>query len=752
MNHRIDFSWKNQLVFPIIIAASLLNAYLLQQPLLLLVSIYFSFVLCCKKQVVLGLLCIFCSFFLLLRAHTMALPQAPEAEKEVSTKIKIYNDTIKVNGDLVSFEGKIDDYKIDGQYQVENKQEQKSWKRRANWSKEIQVSGTFLPLEGKRNLHGFDAKWFAFSKHKLGTYRIEEIQNKRPLSGISFLRQWRAFCIDWVEANFSSKTATYILSLLFGYRDTSFQEIKEVYSSAGILHLFTISGMHVYLFYGWLFFFLRRTNLTFGEFGLFFFLLIFVSTILFGQTISVWRASLMYILRLFFKEINIKLASLDRFSIVLFLLLLYDPKTLLQFSGILSLWMSWVILLHQSSPKKYGQRLLHSQEISLLAAPLIMYMFFEVPLLAGLLTALFVPLFSRIILPLLVASCFVNLLGFSHNILEIVLEKLIIFFEKTLSFTKSFVLTTGQPPLFLTILALIAGIYIYQNHRKICLLLPSFLLIVFQLFSLETSIAFVDVGQGDSIVIQTPFKQEVYVIDTGGKMNFFQEDWQRRNYRSNAEYTLIPYLKGEGVKKIDGLFITHGDIDHMGDAQEVMEAFNVKSLYLGKGSFQSENIKKLLKNTTKNTVIEEIGSKDHVGKKLKLHILGPEHVGKGENEDSLVIATTIYGTNFVMTGDLGQEGEKKVIKDYPHLQADVLKLGHHGSHTSSAPEFIEQLQPKQGIISCGENNRFGHPHPEVMDTLQDYGVKALRTDKQGMLRYSWSTLTPKMQITTQKQD
>ncbi len=152
-----------------------------------------------------------------------------------------------------------------------------------------------------------------------------------------------------------------------------------------------------------------------------------------------------------------------------------------------------------------------------------MYMFFEVPLLAGLLTALFVPLFSRIILPLLVASCFVNLLGFSHNILEIVLEKLIIFFEKTLSFTKSFVLTTGQPPLFLTILALIAGIYIYQNHRKICLLLPSFLLIVFQLFSLETSIAFVDVGQGDSIVIQTPFKQEVYVIDTGGKMNFFKK-------------------------------------------------------------------------------------------------------------------------------------------------------------------------------------------------------------------------------------
>ncbi|AYW45081.1 DNA internalization-related competence protein ComEC/Rec2 [Tetragenococcus koreensis] len=751
MKNSLDLSWKNQLFFPIAIAASLLNAYLLHQPFLLLVSLYFLFVICCKKQVVLGLLCIFCSFFLLLRTQISALPTPPAPEEKLTTKIKIYNDTIKINGDLVSFEGKMDKWKVDVQYQVASEAEQKNWQKRANWSKEIQTKGAFLPTEGKRNLHGFDGKWFAFSNHKLGTFRIEEIQNKRALSRTSILRQWRACGIDWVQENFAKKSTPYILSLLFGYRDTSFQQIKEIYSSAGILHLFTISGMHVYLFYGWIFYFLRRTQLTFTEFGGIFFLFIALSIVIFGQTVSVWRAALMYMLRLLFKEMNIHLSSLDRFSIVLFLLLLHDPKTLLQFSGILSLWISWVILLDQPRLKTKWQQLFHSQEITLLAAPLIMYMFFELPILGGLLTALFIPLFSQLLLPLLVSTCFFKLLGFSSNIPEILLEKIIIFFEHLLSFTKSFVLTTGQPSLILTILALVAGVYIYQNYRKRWLFIPTLVLVAFQVCSLETSIAFVDVGQGDSIVIQTPFKQEVYVIDTGGKVNFFEDNWQSRNYRTNAEYTLIPYLKGEGVKKIDGLFLTHGDTDHMGDAQKLMEEFKIETLYLGKGSQQSSNIKKLLKNLTENTIVKETGSKDQVGKKLKLHVLAPEHVGKGENEDSLVIGTTIYGVNFVMTGDLDQAGEKKVMQDYPGLQADVLKLGHHGSRTSTAPAFIKQLQPKQGIISCGKDNRFNHPHPEVVDTLQDHQVQILRTDEQGMIRYSWQMFAPKMSISQQKE-
>ncbi|KFN91386.1 ComEC family protein [Tetragenococcus muriaticus PMC-11-5] len=317
MNNSLDFSWKNQLFSPIIIATSFLNAYFLSQPILLFVGIYFLLLLGYKKQIVLIILGIFCSLFLLLRAYSDPLPQVSSPEETITTEIKVYNDTIKINGDLVSFTGKIDNWNADVQYQVTSKKEKESWQQRKNWNKELQVTGDFLPVEGQRNLHGFDAKWFVFSNHKLPTFRIEQIKSKRPLRGFDNLRQGRAFSIDWVQNNFSSKITTYIHSLLFGYKDTNFQEVKEIYSSAGILHLFTISGMHVYLFYGWIFYLLRRTRLTFNTFGIFFFLFIAFSIILFGQSVSVWRAALMYSLRLVFHEIDIHLSRLDRFSIVL---------------------------------------------------------------------------------------------------------------------------------------------------------------------------------------------------------------------------------------------------------------------------------------------------------------------------------------------------------------------------------------------------------------------------------------------------
>ncbi|WP_414625635.1 ComEC/Rec2 family competence protein [Tetragenococcus muriaticus] len=141
-----------------------------------------------------------------------------------------------------------------------------------------------------------------------------------------------------------------------------------------------------------------------------------------------------------------------------------------------------MILLRENHPKGQKQRLLQSQEITLLAAPLLMYMFFEIPLLGGLLTALSIPLFSQFILPLLVTTCFLKIIGLSENILEMLLEKVIMVFEQLLHLTQNFVLTTGQPPLILTIFSLIAGIYIYQNWRRRWLFLPTFFLLSFNYY------------------------------------------------------------------------------------------------------------------------------------------------------------------------------------------------------------------------------------------------------------------------------
>src|SRR5699024_10636862 len=265
-------------------------------------------------------------------------------------------------------------------------------------------------------------------------------------------------------------------------------------------------------------------------------------------------------------------------------------------------------------------------------------------------------------------------------------------------------------------------------------------------------LAFVDVGQGDSIVIQKGIAKEVYVIDTGGKMTFHQEEWQNYQAGPNAEYTLIPYLKGEGIRKIDGLLLTHGDTDHMGDAKELFKIFEIKRLYVGKGSLKHNNMKRLLKDIPKKTEIIEVSQGNQIGEKIQLNILAPQEEGKGENEDSVVVAAKIHEINFLLTGDLDQAGERKLLKNDPQLKCDVLKLGHHGSRTSSDEVFIQTLKPKHAIVSCGKDNRFGHPHKEVMDTLNKNQVQVLRTDQQGKIRNPLHFLHSVTRLTFEKED
>ncbi|MEQ7161838.1 MBL fold metallo-hydrolase [Enterococcus gallinarum] len=234
------------------------------------------------------------------------------------------------------------------------------------------------------------------------------------------------------------------------------------------------------------------------------------------------------------------------------------------------------------------------------------------------------------------------------------------------------------------------------------------------------------------------------MIDTGGSLSFPKEAWQQRAYQENAHASLIPFLKGEGVRQIDGLFLTHGDTDHLGDALALMTAIPVKKIYLVPGSEHHPQIAALIKQLPQGTVHwTNVG--ETIGRDLAITVLAPES-GQGENEDSLVLKAEIEKWRFLFTGDLDQKGEEKLIQLYPHLQAEVVKLGHHGSRTSTSARFIESLSPKIGIISCGKDNRYGHPHSEVLEVME--GRSILRIDQQGMIRFSWSNWHRVQQLET----
>ena len=258
----MDRSWRNQLVFPMLIASSLLYSFLLKKMILLLIAMYLILHICYKKQVTLLLLSLFVAFLFLLRIGIKPAT-LPPIEQELTITVRIYPDTIQVKESFVTMEGKTAQGEVFLQYPLKNAQESDHWQSRKDQNVTIRATGVFKQADPARNLHGFDRQWYEWTENKVGTFRITTILQTKPNSRWHFGRAMRARAIDWVETEYSPKIATYIKALLLGYRDNQFREIREVYNSSGILHLFSISGMHMSLFLGWCLTLFRYSRLTY---------------------------------------------------------------------------------------------------------------------------------------------------------------------------------------------------------------------------------------------------------------------------------------------------------------------------------------------------------------------------------------------------------------------------------------------------------------------------------------------------------
>ena len=246
--------------------------------------------------------------------------------------------------------------------------------------------------------------------------------------------------------------------------------------------------------------------------------------------------------------------------------------------------------------------------------------------------------------------------------------------------------------------------------------------------SRQLTIHFMDVGQGDAALIRTPAGQNI-LIDTGGFTGGGDV----------ARSVLLPYLRYLGVKRIDALCLSHGDHDHAGGAAGLAAKMPVGHIYLGAEAASAEDIKKLL---------------DTIKGKAEVHYLGAgEQWQLGDcrmvvasassrpslfsgitntNSASLILQFFCAGHSIVFPGDADGDTEERSL---PFLQqADVLKVGHHGSETSSSPYFLHRLRPRYGIISVGAQNRYGHPSPGALERLQEAGIETLRTDRLGAIK------------------
>ena len=664
--------------------------------------------------------------------------QASQNLADSVERVRILPDTIKVNGDSLSFRGKADNRTFQVYYKLQSEEEKEQYQALTALH-EIELEGKLSEPEGQRNFGGFDYQAYLKTQGIYQTLNIKKIQSLQKVGSWDIgenLSSLRRKAVVWIKAHFPDPMRNYMTGLLLGHLDTDFEEMNELYSSLGIIHLFALSGMQVGFFMDGFKKLLLRLGLTQEKLKWLTYPFSLIYAGLTGFSASVIRSLLQKLLA----QHGVK--GLDNFALTVLILFIIMPNFFLTAGGVLSC--AYAFILTMTSKEEEGIKAIarESLVISLGILPILSFYFAEFQPWSILLTFVFSFLFDLVFLPLL---SILFALSFLYPVIQLNfifewLESII----RLVSQVASRPLVFGQPNAWLLILLLISLALVYDLRKNIKSLAVLSLLITGLFFltkyPLENEITMLDVGQGESIFLRDVTGKTI-LIDVGGKAESAKkiEAWQEKATTSNAQRTVIPYLKSRGVDKIDQLVLTNTDKEHVGDLLEVTKAFHVGEILVSKGSLtQKEFVAELEASQTKVRSVTAGDNFSIFGSQLE--VLSPRQIGDGNRDDSLVLYGKLLDKHFLFTGNLEEKGEKDLLKQYPDLEVDVLKAGQHGAKTSSNPAFLDKLKPEITLISVGKSNRAKLPHQETLTRLETINSKVYRTDQNGAVRFKgWNS-------------
>ena len=495
-------------------------------------------------------------------------------------------------------------------------------------------------------------------------------------------------------------------------------ESYNYYKDIGVAHLLAISGMHVGVFVSImrkiLFFLSKKSQNKFISIVLLFYAFIT------GFTASILRVVVFFIINSINKDYDFKLSRMKVFLLSLYLLILINPFFITNIGFLYSFACFFtMIIINKYLHKNYFKNLvIITFYMTLFTLPITVSLNYEINLMVFVSNFLLIPFVSYILFPFALVTVLFKFLNPIFTFLTLIMEK-VAYYLSIVNFTKIIIPKTSI--VFIIIYYILLISFIYFNKKRYLVFLINLIIIIkiIPFFNTFANIIFLDVSQGDSILYVTKNQSKVYMFDTGGIRN--------RNVSDNS----LMYLKSLGISKIDYLILTHGDFDHMGEAINLVENFKVEKVILNCGVFndlEQELIKELDKKEIKYySCIKELNIDNN-----KLYFLNTKEYDN-ENDNSNVIYFK-YGTfKFLFMGDAGIEKEKDILEKYNISDVYVLKVGHHGSKTSSDKKFIDEIKPKYSIISVGKNNRYGHPNKEVLNNLDN--SKIYRTDQDGSIMF-----------------
>lgn len=659
----------------------------------------------------------------------------------------------KINGKVISFQYKTSREILVVRYKM-NSADEKRRLEKLEISMHCLLNGTLKEPESRSHFYGMNYREYLHNKNihwilEASTVDAGSCALDKKESLISKIKIWRSKSIKQLEAHFTQNTAGLMNALVFGYREKIETKTLEAYQKLGLTHLLAVSGFNV----GIVSYFLYLLSVRIGIMKELAYVLIVIFLpiyiVLSGGESSIVRAGIMGMLALCLIVSQKKINPAVLLSIVCIIMLLWNPLYAFDLGFQLSFLMTFVLITSISLFKaKSNTQLLiiTSFMCSLFSFPIILYHFFEFSLWSLPINVIYIPFVSLILFPVSIfVAAVIHFIPSAVYLLKLPVQFLFESSASILEMVEKFngTLLLGRPSSWLFLMYFLAVLYLFyewerKDHFHLRFCIPCMFILTlhvcFPYLNPTAKVSFINVGQGDSILIELPFRKAVYLIDTGGSIPFEREEWEEANEEYDVtKKVVLAYLKGRGIRRLDGLILSHADMDHAGGTVFLLKNFPVDTLYLPK----NKNLSKLEMEIIESGKKEGIqmmylrkGMRWSIGNS-QFSVLHPGEKNTSANNRSIVLWVKLYNTSFLLTGDIEKEAEHEILNNFSRLKADVLKVAHHGSATSTTKQFLELAEPEFAVISSGRNNIYGHPAKDVTARLREKKVTIYRTDENG---------------------
>lgn len=617
------------------------------------------------------------------------------------------------------------------------------------------ISGTLeLPNEAT-NPFEFNYRKYLFEQgitYQLIVEKIDDLNCQERRSFLTTIYKVRDRLIFQANKRLHPHIASWQQALIFGNKDELDESVEFLFQRWGLSHLLAISGLHVGIIVALVYVLLIRFfGVTREKARLIVLLFLPVYALLAGGQPSVWRAVLMTLFVILLGTKQIKVSRLDILSIVFLVLIIINKYIILHIGFQFSFAVTLGLILSANWFSTARWRIELTFQISFIAqmmiVPLQMYYFYHFQPLSILLNVIIVPYFSLFVIPGMFFSFLLYMLpqaiGDALQTVFISIHEMVLSAIHYLDRYVNMPFISGEVtlPLAIVYYILLFGMMIQlgKNQRRnafyfgfgICLLLT--FVIAKPYMSKTGSVTMLDIGQGDTFVIELPYRKGIFLIDAGATFDFDSFEPKETVYKN----VIRPYLMGRGIREIDAIFISHAHLDHHGSVRFIINDFTVHELfvdaYFAKDDaellnwLQDENVRVVRASFT-----AEIVRNGH-----SFYVVSPERDRRDKNDNSLVLYTRIGNRNWLFTGDISKSIEEQIVRMFPNMQVDMLKVAHHGSHTSTSEELLDVLSPQSAFIPVGRKNRYGHPAKEVVELLKQSGVDVYRTDEDGAVQYKY---------------